>query len=304
LCAPWWLRNWLTFGRLIPVPPLYPALLKEYGEFFALEPQFTWQHLLSSGWLPLAQSRLHALAMNAVRLAWTFQFWQMPFVLVGTYAVTRASERARPSQAPSEQLQQMSLFPVLLYPILLYLSMSLVYTFPGIQGGFAHSLSAWVPFGAALVAVGLRHTWQSLAGLVGLSNPRRSLVVLQFGAVFLACLIGVTASRAEIANNRRLAQSNERIAAWVRANTDPDTVILTNNSMGISLFAERSTVAIPFGGLQTARKAARRFGAELLIVWQERPQGLSTEFTQDLASNPLPLVASWEECQVYLLEGN
>jgi len=122
--------------------------------------------------------------------------------------------------------------------------------------------------------------------------------------VFLACLIGVTVARVEIATNRRLAQSNETIAAWVRANTAPGTVIITNNSVGISLFADRPTVAIPFGSLQIARQAAHRFDAELLIVWQERPQGLSTEFVTDLASTPLPMVASWADCQVYLLEGN
>jgi hypothetical protein len=182
--------------------------------------------------------------------------------------------------------------------------MSLVYTFPGMQGSFVHSLAAWVPFGAALAAIGLRYSWEQVARLAGLTNPRRSLAVFQAGVTFLACLIGVTVARAEVANNRRLAESNERIAAWVRANTDPGTIILTNNSIGISLFAERSTVAIPFGGLQSAVRAAHRFGAELLIVWQERPQGLPSAFITELALNPLPLVASWEKCQIYLLEGN
>lgn len=304
VCAPWWVRNWLTFGRISPVPPLYPALLREYAEFFTLEPHFTWQHLLSAGWHPLAASRLRALVMNAVRLAWTFQLWQVPFIALGVLAAARAPARGNREQAVRDRRRSASLFPVLLYPVLLYLSMSLIYTFPGLQGGFSHSVSAWVPFGAALAAVGLGFGWQIVARFAKLERWQRSLRVFQVGAVFIASLVGVTIARAEINNNRRLARSNELIAAWVRSNTDPDTVIITNNSMGISLFADRSTVAIPFEGLSSARQAAQRFGAELLIVWQERPQGLSREFVTELVLTPLPMLASWTDCQVYLFEGN
>ncbi|OQB28499.1 MAG: hypothetical protein BWY10_00433 [Chloroflexi bacterium ADurb.Bin180] len=304
VCAPWWLRNWLTFGRVNPVPPLYPALLREYGEFFAFEPQFTLQHLLSAGWSSLLQARLNALGMNGLRLIWTFQFWQAPFIALGALAMTRPRASSPRDRPVAEGGAPPSLFPVLLYPLLLFLAMSLVYVFPGLQGGFSHSLSAWVPFGAALAAVGLRCSWQRLARVAGVLDPRRSLRVFQVGAVLVACLIGVTVARTEIVSNRRLAQSNARVAEWVKANTDPQTIILTNNGLGISLFAERRTLAIPFGGLATAQTAARRFGAELLIVWGDRPQGLPAEFTADLASIRLPLVASWDGCQVYLLGGN
>jgi hypothetical protein len=192
--------------------------------------------------------------------------------------------------------------PIILYLGLLYIVLSLVYTFPSEHGTFVHSLIACFPFGAGLAALGLRTSWEGLTRRLGIVRPWRSLAIVQFGAGLLACLIGITVAGVEVADNRRLTASNALVATWVQTNTSSRTVVMSNDSLGITLLTGRPTVAIPHGDLQVALRVAERFDARFLIVWHDRPQGLPTAFLSDLERTPgLPLVDSWNGAEVYML---
>lgn len=285
--APWWVRNWVVFGRPNPVPVLYPALLRQYVEFFAYNPRFTWEHFVSWGWQWQLQARLQAAWHNLAQAAWVFQCWQLPFVVLGAWTMRRRH----------------TLFPIVGYPVASFLVLSLVYPFPSTHGTWLHSLSAFVPFGAAFAALGLRVAWKPLVERTRALRPSTSYAAMACIAVFVALVWGMALAQAEIASNQRWNAGREAIARWIRENTPAHSVVMSNDPLGVTLSSGRGGVTIPDGGLDDALQVMDDFHADYLILWKRRPQGIPEQLLVQIGvSDRLRLVDQWDEVQVYALD--
>ena len=287
LMIPWWIRNWVVFGRPSPVPILYPALLREYHELFTYQAQLTWEHFLSWGWQWQLRAKLIVAVGNAARFAWMFQLWQVPLLAVGIWTVHRRHE----------------VLPMIAFPLLLYLALSLVYTFPSEHGSWLHSLSAFVPFGAAFSALGLHTVWQWLTRHLEAIRPSVLLVAWQCTAALLACLGGMAIAHAEIASNRSWTAGREAIAAWITAHTSPQAVIMASDPLGVTLASGRSAVAIPNNALPMVLQVADQCGAQYLVLWNQRSYAISRELFSCLpAHSRLHQLSQWEGVQIYGIE--
>ncbi|MBM4431337.1 MAG: glycosyltransferase family 39 protein [Chloroflexi bacterium] len=283
---PWQMHTWYVFGQLQPVPAWYPALLREYADFFAYRPRLDWQHFLSWGWQWQVQARIAAAIRNAARLAWVLQFWQVPFCIAGLWAWRKRHV----------------MIPIWLYPLLSYLLLTMVYTFPSERGTWLHSLGPFVPFGAAFSAAGLQAAAQSLSRRFRALRPSLLQACVQCSAAFLACVLGVAMARAEIAANQRWTAGRKAIGQWVVANTSPHTTVMSNDPLGIALEAGRPAVAVPYGDLPTVLQVADRFTAQYLILWEQRPQGLF-DFVADPAHHDrLHLLQQWEQVRIFRID--
>ena len=287
LNLPWQIRNWYVFGQLNPVPMGYPALLREYSDFFAYRPQLDWQHFLSWGWPWQLRAKAAAAIRNVARFAWVLQFWQVPLCFAGLWAVRKRH----------------SLLPIWLYPLLSYWVLTLIYTFPSEHGTWLHSLGPFVPFGAAFSALGVCALAQSLSRDIRVQRAFLLQASVPCCAALLACVLGVGMARAEIATNHRWTAGRTAIGQWVLANTLPQTTVMSNVALGVALETGRPAVAVPYGDLSTVLQVADRFAAQYLIAWDGRPQGLPTELmSHSVNHSRLHLLQQWDQVRIFRVE--
>jgi hypothetical protein len=269
------------------VPIGYPALLREYADFFAYRPQLDWQHFLSWGWQWQLQARIAAAVRNAMRFAWVWQIWQVPLFIAGLWAVRKRH----------------SLLPIWLYPLLFYLVLTLIYPFPSEHGTWLHSLGPLVPFGAAFSALAVCALAQSLSRRIHMRRASLLQASVQCCAALLACLGGLAVARAEIASNQHWTAGRTAIGQWVLANTSPQTTVMSNDALGVALETARPAVAVPYGDLSTVVRVADRFAAQYLIVWDGRPQALPTELLSlPVNHDRLHLLQQWDQVRIFRVE--
>jgi hypothetical protein len=128
--APWFARNLLVVGAPLPPWGLRTAWLRDYDDFFAYQLPLTPASYLAWGWGNILVSKLQALVSNARELAAVMEFVLAPFALLGAWQLRRHRDA----------------LPWLLYLLGAYLGLTLVFTFPSVNGSFLHSEVAVLPF--------------------------------------------------------------------------------------------------------------------------------------------------------------
>ncbi|MBC8447809.1 MAG: hypothetical protein H8D78_08670 [Chloroflexi bacterium] len=252
--APMYLRNLRVWGKLSPVDPLYAAFLTDYNHFFALEPRTDIARFLAQGWRTILATRWEALRFSALvvfgRAA--FQIWQVPFLGLGVWAVRRRRE----------------LFPVLIYPLLLWLVLGIVYAFPAVHGTFLHSLSAFLPFGYGLAALGVEEAGRLLGQLKGIRGAPMTR--------YLQVLTAVTAvlfTAAALLHGWREASQGQEACRWLGeafSSTPAQVRVMSPNPPAMAYCTGRAGIVVPgeeVAETETVIEAMKRFGVEYLALW-------------------------------------
>ena len=128
--APWFARNLRVIGRPLSTAGLQTLWLTDYDDLFSYGKPLTLRAYLDWGWDNILRSKLQALWLNAQTVL--FVGWMIALAPLGLLGAWRLRRQAAFRLAG-------------LYGVLLYLTMSLVFTFPGWRGGMLHSTVALLP---------------------------------------------------------------------------------------------------------------------------------------------------------------
>ncbi|HLW00569.1 MAG TPA: glycosyltransferase family 39 protein [Ktedonobacterales bacterium] len=137
--SPWFARNLIVAGAILPPGGTQTIWLTTYNDFFSYGKDISLQNYLAWGWGNILLSKLGALGQNGLAILAILEFASAPFAAIGLWRLRRAPQA----------------LPWLLYLILLYLGLSLVFTFPSQRGTLLHSFIPLLPFLSLATIYGL-----------------------------------------------------------------------------------------------------------------------------------------------------
>jgi len=280
--TPWWIRNLMTIGSLMPETS-YAFWLTTYDDLFAFPAsRITLQAWLESGWRAILEARMDALLVNGQRvIAEVGMVFLLPFTLIGGWQWRR----------------QRIVWLGGLYFAGLFALMTLVFPFAGANGGLFHSSAAVLPLTMALTPYGIRSA-------VAWLSRRRHWTGDEAERVFLAASVVILAALTVWNADRRIgftppgsawSQSDEeydRYASAVAGEHLPGIGAI-NNPPGYFVAGGQSTVVIPNGNQNVLRNVVEAYGVEWVLLEPNHPRGL-----HELYQNPESV--SWLDLRVTL----
>jgi dolichyl-phosphate-mannose-protein mannosyltransferase len=265
--GPWFVRNLVVAGAPLPPGSIRSLWLTAYDDFFSFPTdRLTLAGYLASGAGNVLAGKWMALRSNLATLAVApGGFTAFPFALLGLWRLRR------------QPAVQLSLF----YGAVLLAAMSLVFTFPGMRGGFFHSAASLLPFWMPAAVAGLDAAVDAAARRLPHWQPKRSrpiftalLVLIAAGlsiAVFWTRVIGPDPSRPAWS---KMDQAYRDAGAWFRSQGRGDELVVVNNPPGWYYNTSRSAIVIPSGGRAELLAAMTAFDARWVFLDSNHPAAL------------------------------
>lgn len=287
--APWFMRNYLIVGSLLPSTGVKTLWLRSYPELFSYPSSIlTLQHFLSQGLYAILQVRFAALWTNLQRLIGENGLVILgPFMIIGFRELWQAFETRLAA----------------IYLVVLFLTMSFVFPFAGSLGGLFHSSAALMPLLWVLVPAGLHRAIQWLSHLRRWdeAQAQRVFAVTVFGmaamltvGLFVTKVIGIQTSTLLWGGPKR---TYDAAAATLSNFNSDDSIVAINNPPGFYLSSQRGSVVIPNGGEAELHQVVDRFAVEWVILDINHPEGL-----EDLYNGQIKV--PWLEERATLLDHN
>jgi hypothetical protein len=264
--APWFARNLLLVGAPLPPGGFQTAWLRSYNDFFSYGLSPTPASYFAWGLLPIVGSKLSALGSNALELAAVMEFVLAPLALLGAWRLRRSG----------------AALPWLLYAVGAYLALSLVFTFPGANGGVLHTEVAALPFFNVAAVVGLDGAidWLGRASKAAAARAAERKWVYLGMAIALSVLLSAFLVLANAhdwdASAAIYARAGRVVAADAGTHAIPgrasgvagggQAVVMVEDPSFYYVVTGQRAIVIPDQGPATMLAAARRYGARYLVL--------------------------------------
>jgi len=282
IMAPWFVRNWQVTGTFFPTAGSQTIWLTNYDALFSYGRELSARTFLAQGLGPALQGRWWALTINlqTVLAVWGMIFLS-PLALLGGWSLRR-----------HVLIQLAGLYAALLFAV-----MTLVFAFPGARGGLFHSGAALLPFIDTAALVGLEQAIEWIA-----ARRRRwdATVAKQFfgvGLVLIAIGLSCFIYYGRVLKNNGWNSADAlypAIAAWV-AQADPTATVMIGNPPAYRYHGGGPSVIVPNENIETTLQAARRYGADYLILDHNHPAPLTEIYTQTVTHPSLSLVHTFTD---------
>lgn len=287
--APWFLRNYLVAGTIVPGGGMQTLWLTSYNELFAYAPTLTFSRYWEWGFGNVLMSKARSAWTCALIILGATLFYMAPLVMI---ALRKA--------------YSLPLFrPVLWYSILLLTVMPLVFTFPAMRGSLFHSSAALVVWYMAMVPYGLGRVIAFIAARRRTWNAQQANQVFGIGFVVLAVLItlGIYAGAVWLPPqpNAVLARWNERtlpypeVAAWMAENAPPDALIFVDEPPLYTGVTGQPSLAIPSDGLDPLTHAAREWNAYYLLLDDDNAAPYGTMYEEQQGQGDWQVVTTFTD---------
>lgn len=268
--APWIVHNWQATGSPLRQSGLQTLFLRDYDELYSYGRELTLSYYLAWGWRAILGSKLQAVWFGVQNLvAVNLMIFLMPLTIWGLWTWRKRIE----------------LLPFAIYAVLLFLTMTLLFTFPGMRGGLFHSSAALLPGFFAASACGLRRFVQFMAKHRASWNEASAfkffsvaLVCLAFGLSAFLYLRSVLGQR-EVAlpwRSRNLVY--HEVGAWLQGKGRDEGPVMVNDAPAFYYFTHIPAVSIPNENLEVVIEAAQRYGVEYLLLEADHPSPLQAVY--------------------------
>jgi 4-amino-4-deoxy-L-arabinose transferase-like glycosyltransferase len=268
---PWFTRNLVVAGSILPGGGTKTIWLTTYNDFFSYQKDLSPQSYLAWGPGNILLSKLQALVQNAFAIAAILEFVPAFFALMGLWKLRRS----------------LLTLPFLLYFLLLYLGLSLVFTFPSLRGTLLHSFIPLVPFLSLATIAGIDSAIARLArrrpGPQAEQRARSRRRVYLAGLILLssilsAFIIGFNAHTWD--NTYHLYQQAGQIALQAyrgastttnqtsRQGTQKDALplVMVTDPPDYYLATGQHAIVLPDQNIAVILQVADRYGANFLLL--------------------------------------
>ena len=257
--SPWFLRNLIQMQTLLPTGNSRALWLTRYEDLFVFPADLLTPARWAAQGIPaiLAGYGRAASANLQTMVAVQGSVVLLPFILVGVVVFRK--------------------IPVVILAVSLWASIAIVFTvlFPyqGMNGSFFHAGAAYQPLFWALAPPGIERVVNFVAGLRKWQRGKQVqrfvevlltvILVILSGAFFVQRTLGDQDQPAWNDSQERYARIEAGLQA---AGANPCDLVMVNNPPGYFLASGRSSVVIPFGGVDMAQLAARAYGVRYLML--------------------------------------
>jgi hypothetical protein len=261
---PWFARNYIAVGSLLPPGAMQTMWLREYNEFFRFNvADLTLARYLEQGAGLVIASKVDALfhSLGVLTLG-VMQVFLVPPVIIGAWRARRRVELA----------------PVLIYAVVLTLTLSLLFTFPTLHGSMLHSAGALVPFSAALAPAGLDAIveWVARRRSVWQVNQAKNFFRLGVIGLAVALSLGLYASGVyglPFTDSTGALLWNKRDIEYKLVGTTLDALgvakeepVMTVDPPSFANETGRRAIMIPTDSLDAIFAVSQKFGARYLVL--------------------------------------
>lgn len=266
ILSPWLWHNWITIGALWNPAGTRTLFLHSYDELYSVQAPLSLDAYLAWGSQDILASKLSAGWRNALTLVGA--------VLALYLAPFAGIELWKRRHIPLTRL-------VLWYLLVLYLTMTLLFTFPGPRGSLLHSSTALLPFLMAYAQHGLERAIAWAAGRRGWNMPQ-ALHVLSAGSLLIAAILALLLTYQALAGTEIIGPGwNEAgrtyldVDVWLDTQgLDPRIPVLVVNPPAFYYYTHRYSLAVPNDPPEVVARVCRRFGATYLILEKDHPRPL------------------------------
>ena len=289
---PWMLRNVAIWGTPFSPGGAVALWFTNYDQLFAFPAsQIDFSHWLKSGFAAIVNARLWALGQNLqTALAVQGEIFLTPLIVLGAWRL----RRQRPVQ-----------IGIAAWGLTL-IAMTFVFPYAGARGGFFHSGAALQTLFWALAAVGL-DVFLEWGARVRRWSPRGSRIVFSSAIIGFAALLSVylvvgrvlgwgAGSQPWGAGQIAYADLEDQLH---RLAIPAEAIILVNNPPGFYLVSQRPSIVIPDGDVDILLAVARRYGAQIVLLEANHPQGLQELFENPIAYSQVALL--WSDGESHIL---
>lgn len=285
IMAGWFVRNWLVWGRPLPISGTQTIFLTTYDDLFAYGRSFNLAHYLDWGWGNILQSKLDGLLLaGGTFVGVSGVVFLTPFIVWGWLKWWRDPEK-RPF-----------LRPMSWYALLLFASMSLIFTFPGGRGGLLHSSVALWPWFMVLATAGLGFAVEWAASK--LPHWDAPTAKPRFAALFVAVAFVVSAG---LFYARTDSSLEAEIYGEVGEMLPETAVVMVGNAPGFYYHTGLPSLSIPNEPISILQTAVNEYGVTHLLLDADHPQPLADLYAQEATLPGFDLLLASEGYQLYEL---
>jgi 4-amino-4-deoxy-L-arabinose transferase-like glycosyltransferase len=307
--APWFARNLMVTGAILPPGGTKTIWLTTYNDFFSYGKDLSPHTYLAWGLGNILLSKLQALGQNGFAILAMLEFAPAPFAALGMWKLRR-----------SPQAQ-----PFLLYFVLLYLGLSLVFTFPSLRGTLLHSFVPLLPFMSLAIILGLDTVIDWLArrrpGPAGqrraASRRRVYLAATILLSGVLSCVI-IFSNASTWDTTYHLYQQAGKVAAqqyacYINAaahnngQNAPESalpIVMVSDPPDYYLATGQHAVSIPDQDIEVILQVADRYDAAFLLLEPLHSAIQDPLWEQHVHSPRLTLIWSTSQGQLYRIVSN
>jgi hypothetical protein len=255
----WFWRTWLVTGRPLPAVGTQTIFFTEYNELFSYGRSFSLNSYLASGWEHILGTKLTALSLAAQTFIVVTGFTVFTFFMIGAWLVLARQPQNRPW-----------LRPFACYTFILYLSMPLIFTFPGQRGSLLHSSTALWPWAMALSAIGIDLAVDWIATRRPHWQPGPAKRFFSVTLVALAFLLNLV-----VALPQPLQQEAAVVYHQLGQQLPAGTIVMTGDPAGFHYHSGLPAIMVPYESPDLVLQAARRYGATYLLLDDQYPPTLA-----------------------------
>ena len=301
--APWFARNLIVAGAILPPGGTKTIWLTTYNDFFSYGKDLSPQSYLAWGLGNILLSKLQALGQNAFAMLAILEFAPAPIALLGLWKLRRS----------------LLALPFQMYLLLLYLGLSLVFTFPSLRGTLLHSFLPLLPFLSLAIILGLDTTIEWLARRW--SGPYAAERAASRRRVYLAATIVLSGilSLAIIVSNARtwdntsslyqqagkIAAENYSSFATIARNDNRQgtertlPIVMVSDPPDYYFATGQHAISIPDQGVAVLLQAAERYGASYLLLESLHSPAQDALWAHTTLAPRLVLIWSTPQAQLY-----
>lgn len=283
----WFIRNWIVIGGPFSSVGVQTIFLSTYDDLFAYGRTIDLGSYLAWGFDNILRSKLESLWVAVQTLVVVVGLiFLVPFIVVAlVHHYRRREGRAL-------------LRPVVWYIVALLVSMTIIFTFPGMRGAMFHSSSALWPWSTALAAagIGLVVDWTAIR----LPHWQPNKAKKNFSTLFI--LIALVFSL-YVSQFRALPQENSEDIRQILDDLPDSSVVMAGNAPAINYHTDLASVSVPNEPLEILLQAAQRYGVTHLLLDENQPVPLRELYLGRIKDPRVRLLRTVGDSKLYQLDG-
>jgi hypothetical protein len=207
-----------------------------------------------------------------------------PFILLAWYRLFR------------QQTSGLLLRPVTIYAITMFITMSLIFTFPGMRGALFHSSVALWPWTMALAAAGIGFAVDWVAARLSHWKPERAK--RNFAGLFVVVALVVSVAVSGVGPT---SGEDPEIFRHIGGLIPDASVVMAGNAPAFFYHTGHPAISIPNESIEIVLEAADRYQVNYIILNQNRPEPLSALYSGEEQSDRLRLLESVADIKLFEL---